>query len=89
MFFFVTRLVTWQQRTALKAFCDVSVDRELLIKGIRVIEGRRGVFVSMPRQKTKDKQWHDVVVPLTHETKIELARVILHAFQKASPAGGT
>ena len=35
----------------------------------------------MPRQQSKDERWHDVVVPLTRETKVEIARVILEAFQ--------
>jgi DNA-binding cell septation regulator SpoVG len=89
MYFCVTRVVKWYHHTALKAFCDVAVDRELLIRGIRVVEGRHGVFVGMPRQKMNgSKQWHEVVVPLTRETKIELARVILKAFQHATATGG-
>ena len=81
MFFFVTRLVKWSGNGALKAFCDLAVDHRLLIKGIRVVKGRKGAFVSMPRQQNKDQRWHDVVVPLTRETKVEIARVILEAFQ--------
>ncbi len=81
MFFFVTRLVKWNNNGALKAFCDLAVDHRLLIKGIRVVAGRKGAFVSMPRQQSKDERWHDVVVPLTRETKVEIARVILEAFQ--------
>jgi stage V sporulation protein G len=87
MYFFVTRLVKWNHHSALRAFCDVSVDHELLIKGIRVVEGRRGPFVSMPRQKAADDKWREVVVPLTPETKVELSRVILDAFQKANGGG--
>ena len=82
MYFFVTRLVRWNAGSALRAFCDVSIDQQLLIKGIRVIEGRKGMFVSMPRQKTKEDRWFDVVVPLTKETKGELSRIILEEFQK-------
>ena len=81
MFFFVTRLVKWNNNGALKAFCDLAVDHQLLIKGIRIVAGRKGAFVSMPRQQSKDERWHDVVVPLTRETKVEIARVILEAFQ--------
>ena len=89
MDFFVTRFVKWHRDTALKAFCDVSIDHELLIKGIRIVEGRQGPFVSMPRQQSKEQQkWHDVVIPLTPETKVELARVILQAFYQNSRKGG-
>lgn len=85
MYFFVTRFVRWDGGGSLKAFCDVAVDRRLLIKGIRVVEGRNGTFVSMPRQQSKDERWHDVVVPLTNDTKIEIARIILDAFHASRP----
>ncbi|MBI3011410.1 MAG: septation protein SpoVG family protein [Candidatus Omnitrophica bacterium] len=82
MYFLITRFVKWDGDSALKAFCDIAIDHQLLIRGIRVIEGRKGTFVSMPRQQSKDQRWYDVVVPLTRETKVELSRVILEEFQK-------
>jgi len=88
MYFFVTRLVRWNHDSALRAFCDVSIDKQLLIKGIRVVDGRHGPFVSMPRHKTAEDKWRDVVVPLTHETKIKLSRIILEAFQNVQHANG-
>ena len=82
MYFCVMRFVRWSAGGALKAFCDVAVDRRLLIKGIRVVEGRHGHFVSMPRVQNKDERWREVIVPLTRETKTELSRIILEEFQK-------
>lgn len=82
MYFLITRFVKWDGDSALKAFCDIAIDHQLLIRGIRVIEGRKGTFVSMPRQQSKDRRWYDVVVPMTRETKVELSRVILEEFQK-------
>ena len=34
-----------------KAFADVRVGGSLLIKGVCVIKGKKGVFVSMPRKE--------------------------------------
>ncbi|MBI3021631.1 MAG: septation protein SpoVG family protein [Candidatus Omnitrophica bacterium] len=82
MYFLITRFVKWDGDSALKAFCDIAIDQQLLIRGIRVIAGRKGAFVSMPRQQSKDRRWYDVVVPMTRETKVELSRVILEEFQK-------
>ena len=36
---------------ALKAFVDVSVNDALVIKGIRVVDGKKGLFVSMPKEQ--------------------------------------
>lgn len=79
--FSITRFVKWSEAGALKAFCDVAVDRQLVIKGIRVVQGRRGLFISMPRQQNKQARWHDVIILLTPDVKEALARVILEAFQ--------
>ena len=79
----VKRLVMWDRETALRAFCDVALERRVLIRGIRVVEGRDGTFISMPRIKGGDTRWHDVVVPLTKELKEGLARVVLEAYESA------
>ena len=80
--FSITRLVKWSEQGALKPFCDVAVDGHLVIKGIRVVQGRHGLFVSMPRQQDKQARWHDVVILMSQEAKQELSRVILEAFQQ-------
>ena len=87
MEFSITRFVAYNQNTSLKAFCDVAINRSLLIKGIRIVEGRNGPFVSMPRQKGTKGDWHDSVVPLSKELKDELHRLILETYHhhKHSP----
>lgn len=83
----VRRMVMWDEGRALRAFCDVAVERRLLIRGIRVVDGCHGSFISMPRVQGRDSRWHDVVVPLTKELKQGLHRVVLEAYEKASRAG--
>lgn len=46
----------------LKAFADVSVNDALIIKGVRVVSGKKGIFVSMPQEQGKDQRWYDQVV---------------------------
>ena len=38
----------------LKAFCSVTMDREFVIRDVKVIEGVSGVFVAMPSRKMSD-----------------------------------
>ena len=45
----------------LKAFADVKVGGNLLIKGVCVMKGKKGIFVSMPRKASKDGRWFDVL----------------------------
>ncbi len=81
MSFTITRFVKFDGDGALKAFCDVSVKDILLIKGVRVIIGRNGPFVSMPRQQGRNGKWYDSVVPLTKETRLKLIQAVLEAFE--------
>jgi stage V sporulation protein G len=46
----------------LKAFADVAINDALIIKGVRVLEGKKGIFVSMPQEQGKDNKWYDQVV---------------------------
>ncbi len=76
----VKRINRIQGQGTLKAFCDVAIAESFLIKGITVVEGKNGVFVSMPREQGKDGQWYDTVVPLTRDARQELSTIVLQAF---------
>lgn len=65
----------------LKAFCDLAVAESFLITGIRVIAGKKGLFVSMPREQGKDGNWYDTVVPLSKETRQQISDLVLGAYQ--------
>ncbi len=68
----------------LKAFCDLAVADTLLLKGIRVMEGKKGLFVSMPREQGKDGQWYGTVIPLTPEAYQQISQVVLKAYQSGA-----
>ncbi|MBU2541835.1 MAG: SpoVG family protein [Candidatus Omnitrophica bacterium] len=65
-----------------KAFVDLSIDESLLIKGLRIVEGKKGLFVSMPREQGKDNQWYDTIRPLNKEIKQEISTIVLSAYEK-------
>lgn len=88
MEFTITRLVKVDGEQALKAFCDVAVSELVLIKGVRVVEGRQGLFVSLPRQQHKTGRWYHSVVPITTDAKADLSRVVLDAYQARTTSPG-
>ena len=63
-----------------KAFCDVAVAGAFLIKGVKVVNGKKGMFVSLPREQGKNGQWYDTVLPLTQEARNRLSEVVLSAY---------
>lgn len=65
---------------ATKAFCDLSVLDSFVIKGLRVVQGENGLFVSMPQEAGKDGKWYNTVIPLRREVKDEIEKLVLEAY---------
>ena len=78
----VKRMVRFTGEGSIKAYCDIAIGEQFLIKGLRVVEGKNGLFVSMPRQQGKDHRWYDSVVALRKEAKTEVDRLVLEAYQQ-------
>ena len=78
----VRRIIKFDGEGTLRAFCDLAIDERFLVKGVRVVEGKRGLFVSMPRQQGKDTKWYNHVEMLTDETKASVDRVVLEAYHQ-------
>ena len=84
----VKRLVKFDGESSLKAYVDLAIGDLFIVKGLRVVEGKNGLFVSMPRQQGKgDNKWYDSVVALTDEVKREVGRVVLGAYAEQTTNG--
>ncbi len=55
-----------------KAIASANLDDCFAVKNIRVIEGRNGLFVSMPSYKGADGEYHDLCFPTTPEMRKQL-----------------
>ena len=77
----VSRIYKLEGDSKLKAFADVSISG-IVLKGFGVVNGSKGLFASMPRQKGKDGKWYNTVLPETKELKDQLAQVVLEAYQQ-------
>ena len=71
----------------LKAVASVTFDDCFVIHDIKVIEGNEGYFIAMPSRKTADGEYKDIAHPIKTETREELVKSILDAFEveKAKP----
>ena len=82
----VKRLFRIEGESSLKAFADIAVNEALLIKGIRIVESKQGLFVSMPREKAKDNRWYESVRCLSPQIKDQIADEVLAAYHSESKA---
>ena len=76
----VTRLHKLDGSGATKAFCDISILDSLVINGLRIVEGEKGLFVSMPREEGKYGKWYNTVIPLKREVKDQIEKIVLEAY---------
>ncbi len=77
----VSRIYRLDGESKLKAFADVAI-AGIVVKGFSVVDGAKGLFVSMPRQQGKDGKWYNTVYPATKELKEQLAQAVLAAYKK-------
>ncbi|NQS99635.1 MAG: septation protein SpoVG family protein [Candidatus Omnitrophica bacterium] len=78
----VKRLHKLDGEGKLRAFVDVAIADLFLIKGLRIVDGKNGMFVSMPREQGKNGQWYQTVLALSEEVKDQLNQIVLGAFQE-------
>ncbi len=78
----VQRMYRFESDRPLKAFADIIVNDALLIKGIKVLEGKNGLFVSMPQEQAKDKKWYDSVRCLTQDVREQITEVVLSVYKE-------
>jgi stage V sporulation protein G len=57
------------QEEKLKAFVSIVFDHCFMINDIKIIQGRDGLFISMPSRKKKNGEFKDVAHPLNNETR--------------------
>jgi stage V sporulation protein G len=76
----VVRLNRLEGDGTLKAFCDISLFDAFLVKGVKVVNGKKGLFVSMPQTQGKDGKWYDNFRPLNGEVRQAIQASVLEAY---------
>ena len=66
----------------LKAYATIVFDNSFIIRDLKVIEGDKGYFVSMPSRKRKDGTFRDIVHPLNSETRRTIEERIVDEYKK-------
>ena len=68
----------------LRGFASIVIDDCLVVKNIKIIDGRDGLFIAMPSQKLRNGEYKDVVHPLNSETRNELQSLILSKYHECT-----
>ncbi len=77
----VVRLHRFDGDSKTKAFADIAIG-DFIVKGLRLVEGKKGLFLAMPQEKAKDGKWYSAFYPCTEEARQELSELVLAAYQE-------
>ena len=71
----------------LKAYATIVFDNCFIVRDLKVIEGHKGLFVSMPSRKRKDGTFKDVVHPLNADMRETIERIVIEEHNHAVKTG--
>lgn len=67
----------------MRAVASITIDDEMVVHDIKIIEGDRGLFIAMPSKKGANGEYRDIAHPINSETRNRLQDLILDAYSKA------
>ncbi len=70
------------QDNRLRALVSITVDGELAIHDIKVIEGPERLFVAMPSRRDDNGSFRDITHPITSEARKMIESKILDAYRE-------
>ena len=74
--------LTLKNEEKLKAFVNVTFDNAFVIRGLKIINGNKGFFLSMPSKKRPDGTYQDIAHPVNSEMRCLLEERVLKAYEE-------
>ena len=75
------RLRTVKSDSRMKAITSITLDDELVIHDIRVIDGNNGLFVAMPSKRTPDGEFRDIAHPINSNMRAKIQDAVLAKYE--------
>ena len=66
----------------MKAVASITIDDEFVIHDIKIIDGEKGLFISMPSKKSADGEYRDIAHPINSQTRDRIQKQILEAYKQ-------
>ncbi len=80
--------ITLRNEPKLKAFANITFENSFVIRGLKVIDGKKGLFISMPSRRAKDGTYRDIAHPINNEMRQEIEKVVLEKYEEELAKAG-
>ncbi|MGM0462191.1 MAG: septation regulator SpoVG [Fibrobacterota bacterium] len=71
----------------LRAFANIVFDDAFVVRGIKIIEGQKGLFISMPSRKRKSGKHQDIAHPINNDMRMSIQRAVLSEYERENNGG--
>lgn len=65
-----------------KAFIELKLDEVLIVKGLTLVEGKKGLFLTFPATKGKDNKYYNSVYSLDKDWKAQLEKACIKKYNE-------
>lgn len=81
------KVVPVQGEGPTRAMASVTLGESFVVHGLRVVEGEKGLFVTMPQRKDGQGNYRDVAHPVTPEMRAVMSSAVLEGYEQAMERG--
>lgn len=67
----------------LRGTASVDMNGQFAVRGVKIMDGSNGLFISMPSYKTAGGTYKSICFPCTKEAKAVFDQTVLNAYQQA------
>lgn len=64
----------------LKAICSVNFDNVFVVHGIRLVDGKNGLFLSFPARVREDQKYFDIAHPIDGDFRTLLTEKVIEEY---------
>jgi stage V sporulation protein G len=76
--------VVKREANQLRGFATIIIDDAFVVKNIKIIQGKTGLFIAMPSYKLKNGEHKDIAHPINSETRTALEQMILAKYEEVA-----
>lgn len=69
-------------KSSTKAFIELKLDNTLIVKGLSLVEGKKGLFLSYPATKGKDGEYYNSVYSLDKDWNKKLEDICITKYEE-------
>ena len=70
------------EKSKIAAFVDLGIEDKLLVKGFKVMRGKKGLYVGYPTKEGRDEKHYETIVAMDNLTKQDIENAIIKGYSE-------